>query len=249
MSLRATIWGWKQNQISSTQKIVLLDLCDRAGPTNTCWPRQKTIAGRVRLTERSVQSALAALAQEKLIKRTPRSKNGRRTSDMITVLIGDPPASVALGASPTPLPVGGPNIEQPPERGSAGHQNDVHITTGTTFSVIYKEEPSRLNRVSPRFLEMMPEPHRPDIDRRIYASHLLNQLFSRELGASIDWSSPAIDNLDRIVQWLQTFAEEQVVSCLVKVAERNLKAKAEPIGSWCYFESEILSIGTSGNGN
>ena len=247
MSLRATIWAWKQNQISSTQKIVLLDLCDRAGAQNTCWPKQATIASRVRLTERAVQSALAILVQEKLIKRSPRSRNGKRTSDMITVLInGLPPPAIASDSAPVTPPLEGIGVDLPPEPDSGSYRNGVRITTGTTFSVICKEEPSRLNRVTPRFLEMMPEPFRPDIDRRIYVTHLLNQLFSQELGSAIDWSSPAIDEFDEVVEWLQKFDEEQVTSCLIRVADRNLKSKSEPIRSWKYFESEILSIGKPG---
>jgi hypothetical protein len=79
MSFAATLWAWKQEDISSTQKLVLLDLCDRANAAGQCWPKQKTIAGRVRLTERAVCTALAALQQKNLIRRLPRIKFGKRT--------------------------------------------------------------------------------------------------------------------------------------------------------------------------
>jgi hypothetical protein len=58
MSLPATRWGWKQSEITSTQKLVLLELCDRANHKNVCWPKQKTIARRTRYTERAVNTAL-----------------------------------------------------------------------------------------------------------------------------------------------------------------------------------------------
>ncbi|MGY4349104.1 DNA-binding transcriptional MocR family regulator [Bradyrhizobium sp. GM7.3] len=90
MSLQATIWGWEQRNISSTEKIVLLDLCDRANVNNVCWPKQKTIAARTRLTERTVCSALAKLESLKLIHRRPRVVNRTRTSDWITLLIHPP---------------------------------------------------------------------------------------------------------------------------------------------------------------
>jgi len=244
MSLRATIWGWTQNQISSTQKLVLLDLCDRAGKQNTCWPKQATIASRVRLTERAVHSALAVLVQKGLIKRSPRTRNGKRTSDMITVLInGLPPPSIASEITPVSPPRTGTGLDLPTETDSASYQNDVHISTGTTFSLTCNEEPSRLNQVIPRFLEMMPEPDRPDIDHRIYVARLLSQLFSQEIGAAIDWSSPGIDDLDEVIEWLKIFEQDEVTSCLARVADRNHKSKSEPIRSWKYFESEIFSIG------
>jgi hypothetical protein len=244
MSLRATIWGWTQNQISSTQKIVLLDLCDRAGKQNTCWPKQATIASRVRLTERAVHSALAVLVQKGLIKRSPRTRNGKRTSDMVTVLVdGLPPPSIASEIAPAPPLLKGTGLDLPNETDSGGRLNDLHVSTGMTFSGTCNEEPSRLNRAVPRFPEMMPEPDRPDIDRRIYVARLLNQLFSQEIGAAIDWSSPGIDDLDEVIEWLKIFEEEEVTSCLARVADRNHKSKSEPIRSWRYFESEIYSIG------
>lgn len=246
MSLRATIWGWTQAGISSTQKLVLLDLCDRAGKQNTCWPKQRTIASRVRLTERAVHSALAVLDQKGLIKRQPRTRNGKRTSDMITVLINGPPlSSITSEIAPVPPSRKGGGLGIPTETGSCDHLNDLQVSAGMTFGVTCKEEPPRLNRVVPRFLEMMPEPGRVDIDRRTYVARLLDELFSQAIGDAIDWSSPGIDNLDVVIGWLGNFREEEVTARLARVAERNHKNRLEKISSWKYFESEILSIVTS----
>src|ERR1035437_258387 len=61
-----------------------------AGAARPLRPRQRrrpmlaeaeNIAGRVRLTERAVCTALAALQQKNLIRRLPRIKFGKRTSD------------------------------------------------------------------------------------------------------------------------------------------------------------------------
>ena len=244
MSLRATIWGWTQSGISSTQKLVLLDLCDRAGKQNTCWPKQRTIASRVRLTERAVNSALAALDEKGLIKRQPRTRNGKRTSDMITVLInGLPPSSIVSEITPAPpsRDGGGPGL--PTETGSCDYLNDLQVSAGMTFSVTCKEEPPRLKQVVSRFLDVMPEPGRFDIDRRIHVARLLEELFSQEIGDAIDWSSPAIDDLNVVIEWLGIFKEDEVTACLARVAERNHKSKSGPIKSWRYFESEIFLIG------
>ena len=78
MSFAATLWAWKQQDISATQKLVLLDICDRANAANQCWPRQTTIASRVRFTPRAVCTALEALEQKKLIHRLTRIKSGKR---------------------------------------------------------------------------------------------------------------------------------------------------------------------------
>jgi DNA-binding MarR family transcriptional regulator len=83
MTLGAPIWGWEQNSISSPQKLVLLDLCDRANKNDVCWPKQTTIAARTGLTERSVNSALKALETLQLIKHQPRMIANKRTSDWI----------------------------------------------------------------------------------------------------------------------------------------------------------------------
>ena len=48
MSVRATKWGWKQ-QVSATEKLVLLELCDRINDKrkkDICWPRQEMIVFR-----------------------------------------------------------------------------------------------------------------------------------------------------------------------------------------------------------
>src|SRR5664280_2782114 len=139
MSFAATLWAWKQEDLSSTQKLVLLDICDRANAANQCWPKQLTIARRVRLTERAVCTALAALQQKGLIRRLPRIKFGRRTSDLITVLVANdkPEATpVACNTQPKPPSAAAANTSLPAENGSGSHQNDVQSDNRTTFSVI-----------------------------------------------------------------------------------------------------------------
>jgi hypothetical protein len=189
MSFQATLWAWSQSDISSTQKLVLLEICDRANATNQCWPKQKTIAQRVRLTERAVCSALAALQQKGLIRRQPRIKFGKRTSDLITILVGPgkPEAKpVASTTQPKPSKPSDAGTGLPPENNSGDRQNVIQSDTGTSFSVISKAEPHRLNsaRVS-LLLELMPEPGRPDIDAHNAAVRFLERLRPR-IEADID---------------------------------------------------------------
>ncbi len=101
MSFELTLWAWEQCDLSSTQKLVLLDLCDRANAKSRTWPMQKTIAARVCLTPRAVCTALAALEGRGLIRRQTRfGSSGKRTSDMITVIgRGEPKTESGAGNS------------------------------------------------------------------------------------------------------------------------------------------------------
>jgi hypothetical protein len=105
MSFHATKWGWERLEVTSTEKIVLLELCDRANHNNVCWPKQKTIAARTRLTERTVCTVLAKLEALELIRRRPRVVNSKRTSDLITLLIRptEPPPAAAHPDRSKPL--------------------------------------------------------------------------------------------------------------------------------------------------
>jgi hypothetical protein len=240
MSLPATRWGWKQCEITSTQKLVLLDLCDRANHKNVCWPKQKTIARRTRYTERAVNSALQKLEELGLISRQKRMIGTRRTSDLITLQINQP-AVGSSSAKPPPAPVP-PDVSpfpQPHEPASHENLNVVPEPTGTTFSVIYQDEPSRQKQTRPGFLEVFPLPERPDLEALTYAARTIEEL-SSELGVAIDWPSPSIQNLQPVVRWLKQFDVSKVTSCLIKVAQRN-RDFGSPIRSWRYFEAEILN--------
>jgi len=239
MTLGATIWGWEQNSISSTQKLVLLDLCDRANKDDVCWPKQATIAARTGLTERSVNSALKALEALQLIKRQPRMIGNKRTSDWITLRRNRPAAasSTTIPAS-TSVPMDASPILLPHEPVSDENQNVVPKPTGTTFSVIVQDEPPRQKQTIPAFLEIFPEPGRPDLAALTYAARTIEEL-SSELGPAIDWGSPGIQNLQPVVRWLRDFDERKVASCLIEVAQRNRKFGS--IRSWRYFEAAILN--------
>ena len=241
MSLRATDWGWKQDSISSTQKLVLLDLCDRANKDHVCWPKQATIAGRTRLTERAVNTALKVLVELGLINRRPRMIGKKRTSDWITLLVSGPGTSpMGTASPPDPTPIGGDSTIVPPsETGSGDHQNDVPKPTGTSFSVINNDEPPRQKQTNPIFLEPFPEPHRPDQDALTYAARVICSL-SADLGTAIDWSAAGIEDLRLVVEWLDRYEEKAVTSCLIEVARRN--GSGQPIRSWRYFEAEILKL-------
>jgi hypothetical protein len=248
MSFAATLWAWQQADVSATQKLVLLDLCDRANAANQCWPKQLTIARRVRLTERAVCTALAALQQKNLIRRLPRIKFGRRTSDLITILVVlDKPeaAPVACNAQPKPPQPSDAITSLPTENGSGDHQNDVQSDNRTTFSVISHTEPLRSNLTSvSSLLELMPQSGRPDIDAHNAAVWFLERL-RPQIAADIDWSSSGIDNGTLLIDWLSRYGAGAVAATITAtVARRRQTRPGDQIESWSYFESEIAKLET-----
>jgi DNA-binding transcriptional MocR family regulator len=246
--LRATRWGWKQ-KITSTEKLVLLELCDRINDKSkedVCWPKQETIAERTGFTERTVNTALKELQARGLIKRQRRMIGGQRTSDMITVLIDGPQAVSSTAAPPSdsdPRPAS-PDVLLP-EANSGGNPNDVPVPTGNTFSVIYKDKSTRLNQISPNFLYEFPEPGRPDLDALNYAARTIDEI-AAELGTTIDWSAQGIQNLRPVVEWLAHLEEQKVIASLIEVTRRNRAGARAPIQSWAYFNAEMLKL-TSGS--
>jgi DNA-binding Lrp family transcriptional regulator len=240
MSVRATTWAWKQ-KISPTAKLVLLDLSDRVNDKrgdDACWPEQETIAERTGFTSRTVNSALKALETKGLIKRQRRMIDGRRTSDRIIVLIKQfeviSPAAQTSDPDPSSAPL--------PEANSGSDQKEIPEATGTTFTLISKDEPVRLKRTDPAafFLEYF-EPGRPDLDAWNDAGRTIVDI-SIELGAAIDWASPDIQNLQHVVEWLRRLEQHKVTSCLIDVAQRVVKSGSVPIRSWKYFEAEMSKV-------
>jgi DNA-binding MarR family transcriptional regulator len=247
MSFAATLWAWKQEDISSTQKLVLLDVCDRANAADQCWP-QKTIAGRVRLTERAVCTALAALQQKGLIRRLPRIKFGKRTSDLITVLVAsDKPEAKVIERKPPHKPpsAAAATIGPATEAASGDRRNFVQPNTGTSFSVISHTELPRSNLTSvSSLLELMPQSGRPDIDAHNSAVWFLADLRSK-IESDVDWSSGGIDNCTLLVDWLFRYGAGAVAATITATAARRRQTRpGDPIRSWSYFESEIAKLET-----
>ena len=71
MSIDATRWAWQQRRISTTQKIVLLSMADRAGEDHTCWPSLARLCADTGLSDRAVQKAMTDLEALGLVRRLP----------------------------------------------------------------------------------------------------------------------------------------------------------------------------------
>jgi DNA-binding transcriptional MocR family regulator len=82
MSVRVSTWAWKQ-PIGGSVKLVLLALADQANDAGSCWPAQSTLAAKCGVSERTLQTHLAALQAAGYLARERRHRsNGTRTSDL-----------------------------------------------------------------------------------------------------------------------------------------------------------------------
>tara|TARA_Y100001963_G_scaffold67773_1_gene94428 strand:+ start:6541 stop:7131 length:591 start_codon:yes stop_codon:yes gene_type:complete len=80
VSLEAITWAFRQ-QLSPSEKLVLLTLADYADDEDKCWPKQTTLADRTGLTRQTVALKLKSLEEMSFIKRIPR----KHTSDLIFI--------------------------------------------------------------------------------------------------------------------------------------------------------------------
>lgn len=89
-------------QIPTTQKFVLLALCDCANDQGECYPSVPNLMAKCSLSERAVQSAVAWLEQTGYLSRQIR--RGRSTVYTLTPAAGAPPQDVHPRTKCTPPP-------------------------------------------------------------------------------------------------------------------------------------------------
>lgn len=70
MSLDATIWAWKAEVESSTQRLILLSLADRAGEDHKCYPSIMRMVKDTKMNRKTIIKVLDDLEQKALIKFT-----------------------------------------------------------------------------------------------------------------------------------------------------------------------------------
>lgn len=95
MSIEALAWAWDQDQLPTTEKIVLLAIANCVHPEGVeAFPGQRYLSAKTGASIRSVRRAIAALEKRGLIRRHRRSRdNGTRTSDLIVVRLAAKVAS------------------------------------------------------------------------------------------------------------------------------------------------------------
>lgn len=70
MSLDATIWAWNAEVKSSSQRLILLSLADRAGETHKCYPSIMRMVKDTKMNRKTIIKVLDELEQKSLIKFT-----------------------------------------------------------------------------------------------------------------------------------------------------------------------------------
>ena len=70
MSLDATIWAWKAEVDSSTQRLILLSLADRAGEDHKCYPSIMRMVKDTKMNRKTIIKVLDDLEKKALIKFT-----------------------------------------------------------------------------------------------------------------------------------------------------------------------------------
>ena len=81
--------AWNTKGLTTTQKMVLLCLCDFANDEGYCWPRVRTIGEKCDLTDRAVQYNIANLVKAKAVEVLPRfSEKMIHTANLYFVRVG-----------------------------------------------------------------------------------------------------------------------------------------------------------------
>lgn len=122
MSGKLVGWAFDVEDLSPSQKLVLLGLADNADRAGICWPSQKELVEKTGLSERTVREHLVLFEERGLLAKEPRLKiKGRgRASDIYRLAGGDDqPANDGrpTGNSPHDQPAtdNTPYIEEPPK--------------------------------------------------------------------------------------------------------------------------------------
>lgn len=101
MSLDATIWAWRAEVDSSTQRLILLSLADRAGEDHKCYPSIMRMVKDTKMNRKTIIKVLDDLEKKALIKYTGKIVgNGVKVYQLLGV-IGreDHPTSTKKGTS------------------------------------------------------------------------------------------------------------------------------------------------------
>ena len=101
MSLDATIWAWRADVDSSTQRLILLSLADRAGEDHKCYPSIMRMVKDTKMNRKTIIKVLDSLEEKSLIKFTGKIiGNGVKVYQLLGV-VGreDEPTSTKKGTS------------------------------------------------------------------------------------------------------------------------------------------------------
>lgn len=90
MSIKAMQWAWEQNIPSSSRKLVLLALADRANDDGECWPGIASLSEKCSIPRRTLIRALADLEAHGLLQVKHRQGASGRMTNLYRLPINQP---------------------------------------------------------------------------------------------------------------------------------------------------------------
>lgn len=66
MSIKAMVWAWEQD-VTSTEVLVLLSLADHANESGMCWPSQKYLALKTKLGRQAINAVIGRLRDKGML--------------------------------------------------------------------------------------------------------------------------------------------------------------------------------------
>ena len=124
MSIDAMKWAWKIKKISSTQKIVLLALADRANEDAICWPSISALADACCLTTRAVVNSINSLNAKGVLERISKGCPGK--TSRYRLCLDSEPHSLVNDVHDEPDSVVN-DVQGDSEPHSLSIVNDVHL--------------------------------------------------------------------------------------------------------------------------
>ena len=155
MSVDATRWAWSVELNSSTKRLVLLSLADRAGEDHTCYPSTKRVVKDTCLDRKTILKAITEMIEDGLIFDTGERKgNGVRVLKLVGVLgrendiypkkLTDPKIGTGAEIGITTDPKNGtatdPNFGTQNLKGNL--KENLTKTYGEKFEIFWNEYPS-----------------------------------------------------------------------------------------------------------
>jgi hypothetical protein len=147
MSVQAITGALAIQNVTYTEKLLLIVLANYADERGKCWPSQERLASDTCMTDRGVRKVFVSLEAKGLLRRQHRRRAGKQTSDMITLLFQPEPRSASNGAQPEPDVVSaGTRVTKQPEPRSAKPSLELKEPSTRATLRLIDSEASRAER-------------------------------------------------------------------------------------------------------
>lgn len=139
MSLDATLWAWRIDVSSSSERLVLLSLADRAGEDHKCYPSLQRLIKDTKMNRKTIIKVLDTLEHKKLIRHTGEIRgNGVKVYQLIGVVGRETEKSIQAKKSAETKPKTSTNLGTSSKIGTSTNidtstSTDIGTATSTVF--------------------------------------------------------------------------------------------------------------------